>query len=156
MRKYPEHTNKITQEECLEITKKHRALVIKAMHKLFWITENLWKEHDKDKENPKKLKLYTNLLNNPWDENIHKERKEAHNYDNPHHVEWFMICDNPNIQYLIEMVCDNVATAIARNAKYEDIFEENKEWYVQKWLPEKLATICANTLVDLRNTMKKE
>jgi hypothetical protein len=31
------------------------------------------------------------------------------------------------------MVCDNVATAIARDAKYEkDIFEENKERYMKK------------------------
>jgi hypothetical protein len=49
-----------------------------------------------------------------------------------------------------------VATAIARDAKYENIFEENKERYMQKWLPEKLATICANTFVDLWNTIHED
>jgi hypothetical protein len=41
-------------------------------------------------------------------------------------------CDEPKLQHLVEMVCDNVATAIARNAKYENIFEENKERYMKK------------------------
>jgi hypothetical protein len=30
-----------------------------------------------------------------------------------------------------------------------DIFEENKKRYIKKWLPEKVAVICANTFVDL-------
>jgi hypothetical protein len=41
-------------------------------------------------------------------------------------------CDKPKLQYLVEMVCDNVATAIARDAKYMDIFEENKQRYIKK------------------------
>jgi hypothetical protein len=40
--------------------------------------------------------------------------------------------DEPKLQHLVEMVCDNVATAIARNAEYEDIFEENKKRYMKK------------------------
>lgn len=147
--------HEITQEECLQITKIHRALVLKAMHKLFWITEDLWKKHDKDKEISKNLEEYTYLLNHPWDEDAHKKRKELHNYNNPHHVEWFMACDRPNIQFLIEMVCDNVATAIARNAKYENIFEENKERYMQKWFSENIAVICTNTFIDIRNSFKQ-
>lgn len=83
---------------------------------------------------------------------MHKKRKKIHNYSNTHHVEWFLECNKPKLQYLVEMVCDNVATAIARNAKYQNIFKENKKWYMQKWLPEKLATICANTFVDLRGS----
>ena len=67
-----------------------------------------------------------------------------------HHVEWFLACEEPKLQYLVEMVCDNVATAIARDAKYtKDIFEENKERYIKKWFSEKVAVICANTFVDL-------
>jgi hypothetical protein len=30
------------------------------------------------------------------------------------------------------MICDQVAAAIARNAKYEDIYKENKERYMKK------------------------
>jgi hypothetical protein len=41
-------------------------------------------------------------------------------------------CDEPKLQYLVEMVCDNVATAIARDAEYENIFEENKQRYMEK------------------------
>ena len=57
------------------------------------------------------------------------------------------------IQYLTEMICDQVAAAIARNAKYEDIYKENKERYMKKWLPENLAIICTNTFIDLWNTV---
>ena len=115
--------------------------------------KNLWDKHDKDKYIPKNLKIYTHLLNNPWNEDLHKERKKIHNYSNTHHVEWFLECNNPKLEYLVEMVCDNVATAMARKAEYKDIFRENKGRYMQKWLTEKIATICANTFVDLRNTM---
>ena len=115
--------------------------------------KKLWENHDKDKYTPKNLELYTHLLNNPWNENLHKERKKIHNYSNTHHVEWFLECNNPKLEYLVEMVCDNVATAMTRKAEYKDIFRENKERYIQKWLTEKIATICANTFVDLRNTM---
>ena len=118
--------------------------------------KKLWNKHDKDKYVPKNLEIYTHLLNNPWNEDLHKERKKIHNHNNTHHVEWFLECNKPKLQYLVEMVCDNVATAIAREAKYKDIFRENKERYIQKWLPENLATICANTFVDLRNTMHNE
>jgi hypothetical protein len=41
-------------------------------------------------------------------------------------------CDEPKLEYLVEMVCDNVAKAIARDAKYKDIFHENKERYISK------------------------
>ena len=51
------------------------------------------------------------------------------------------------------MICDQVAAAIARNAKYEDIYKENKERYMKKWLPENLAIICTNTFIDLWNTV---
>lgn len=118
--------------------------------------KKLWDKHDKDKYTPKNLELYTHLLNNPWNEDLHKERKKIHNHSNTHHVEWFLECNEPKLEYLVEMVCDNVATAIARNAKYKNIFRENKERYIQKWLPKNLATICANTFVDLWNTIHEE
>ena len=115
--------------------------------------KNLWKEHDRDKETTGNLERYTYLLNHPWEKKARDEWKEIHNYNNTHHVEWFLECDKPELQHLVEMVCDNVATAVARNAKYEDIFEENKNRYMQKWLPENLAIICANTFVDLWDTV---
>lgn len=158
MRKYPENKDnkEYTLEECKEITIKHRNSVMNIMNSFYSKLKKLWENHDKDKETPENLKIYTHLLNNPGNEEIHKERKKIHNYNNTHHVEWFLECDEPKLQHLVEMVCDNVATAIAREAKYENIFEENKERYMKKWLPEKLATICANTFVDLWNTMHEE
>ena len=118
--------------------------------------KKLWDKHDKDKYIPENLEIYTHLLNNPWNKDLHKERKKIHNHSNTHHVEWFLECNEPKLEYLVEMVCDNVATAIARNAKYKDIFRENKERYIQKWLPENLATICANTFVDLWDTIHED
>ena len=158
MRKYPENKDnrEYTLEECKEITIKHRKSVMDIMNVFYHKLKKLWKEHDKDKELPENLEKYTYLLNHPWNENAHKERKKIHNYNNTHHAEWFLECDEPKLQHLIEMVCDNVATAIARDAKYENIFEENKERYIKKWLSEKIATICANTFVDLWNTMHEK
>jgi len=158
MRKYPENKDnkEYTLEECKEITIKHRNSVMDIMNAFYSKLKKLWENHDKDKETAENLKIYTHLLNNPGNEEIHKERKKIHNYNNTHHVEWFLECNEPKLQHLVEMVCDNVATAIAREAKYENIFEENKERYMKKWLPEKLATICANTFVDLWNTMHEE
>ena len=155
MRKYPENTNNIeyTQEKCIEITRQHRRFVMDIMDIFYYKLKILWKNHDKDKETPKNLKKYTYLLNHPNEKEINRERKRIHNHNNTHHVEWFLECDEPKLQDLIEMVCDNVATAIARDAKYEDIFEENKERYIKKWLPEKLAIICTNTFIDLWNTV---
>lgn len=115
--------------------------------------ENLWENHDKDKETPDNLKIYTHLLNNLWDKKLQEKWKRIHNHNNTHHVEWFLRCKKPKLQYLVEMVCDNVATAIARDAKYGNIFEENKKRYINKWLSESLAEVCANTFVDLWNTM---
>ena len=155
MRKYPENTNNIeyTQEKCIEITKQHRRFVMDIMDIFYYKLKVLWKNHDKDKEIPSNLKKYTYLLNHPNEKEINHEWKKIHNHNNTHHVEWFLECDEPKLQHLIEMVCDNVATAIARDAKYEDIFEENKERYIKKWLPEKLAIICTNTFIDLWNTV---
>ena len=113
---------KITEEECLEITRQHRETVLKIMRIFSDKLLESWREHDKDKENPENLNLYTRSLNNPWEKETKDEWKRVHNHNKAHHVEWFLECDNPKLQYLVEMVCDNVATAIARNAKYEDIF----------------------------------
>ena len=158
MRSYPENKDnkQYSSEECREITIKHRKSVIDTLNIFYRKLKNLWENHDKDKEIPGNLEKYTYLLNHPWNEKAHKEWKEIHNYNNTHHVEWFLECNEPKLQHLVEMVCDNVATAIARDAKYEDIFEENKERYIQKWLPENLAIICTNTFVDLWNTMHDE
>lgn len=144
---------KITEEECLEITRQHRETVLKIMRIFSDKLLESWREHDKDKENPENLDLYTRSLNNPWEKETKEAWKRLHNHNNTHHVEWFLECDKPKLQDLVEMVCDNVATAIARNAKYEDIFEENKKRYMQKWLPENLATICTNTFIDLWDSM---
>jgi len=155
MREYPENTSnkEYTLEECKEITIKHRKSVKNIMNVFYRKLKSLWETHDKDKEIPENLEKYTYLLNHPHEKKAKDEWKKIHNHSNTHHVEWFLECDEPKLQHLVEMVCDNVATAIARNAKYEDIFEENKERYMQKWLPEKLAIICANTFVDLWDTM---
>ncbi len=157
MRDYPENTNnEYTIKECAKITKIHRKYVMDVMNVFYHKLKDLWKKHDKDKEIPENLEKYTYLLNHPWKKSAKDEWKKIHNHNNTHHVEWFLECDEPKLQYLVEMVCDNVATAIARDAKYEKIFEENKERYMQKWLPEKLATICANTFVDLWNTIHED
>ena len=66
-----------------------------------------------------------------------------------------MACGEPKLQYLVEMVCDNVATALARNAEYENIYEENKLRYMKKWLPENLAIMCTNTFIDLWNIVQR-
>lgn len=155
MRSYPENKDnkQYSLEECKKITLKHRKSVIDTLNIFYRKLKNLWENHDKDKEIPENLEKYTYLLNHPWNEKAHKEWKEIHNYNNTHHVEWFLECNEPKLQHLVEMVCDNVATAIARDAKYENIFEENKKRYIQKWLPENLAIICTNTFVDLWNTM---
>ncbi len=142
------------RKKSVEITKIHEKTVMDIMDVFCRKVKNLWKRHDKDKETPVNLEIYTYLRNNPWDETVRRIRKERHN-NNPHHVEWFVSCNKPKLQYLVEMVCDNLATAIERNAKYEDIFEENKNRYMQKWLPENLAIICTNTFVDLWNYLHK-
>ncbi len=158
MRKYPENPDnkEYSQEECKERTRAHRESVIGIMGIFYSKLKKLWKDHDKDKEIPENLEKYTYLLNHPWEKTAKDEWKKIHNHSNTHHVEWFLECDNPKLQYLVEMVCDNVATALARNAKYVDVFEENKQRYMQKWLSERLATICANTFVDLRNTAHED
>ena len=144
-----------TQEECISITKKHRKSVMEIMNIFCRELKNLWKEHDKDKEIPENLEKYTYLLNHQWEKEINDKRKKIHNHNNTHHVEWFLACEEPKLQYLTEMICDQVAAAIARNAKYEDIYKENKERYMKKWLPENLAIICTNTFIDLWNTVHK-
>lgn len=158
MRKYPEKPDnkEYSQKECREITKAHRKSVMKIMDIFYGKLKKLWENHDKDKETPENLEKYTYLLNHPNEKAINKEWKKIHNHNNTHHVEWFLECDKPKLQYLVEMVCDNVATAIARNAKYMDIFEENKQRYIKKWFSEKVAVICANTFVDLWNSTREK
>ncbi len=158
MRKYPEKPDnkEYSQEECKETTKAHRKSVMKIMDIFCSKVKELWKEHDKDKETPENLERYTYLLNHPNERAINKEWKKIHNHNNTHHVEWFLECEEPKLQYLVEMVCDNVATAIARDAKYMNIFEENKQRYIKKWFSEKVAVICANTFVDLWNSMREK
>ena len=155
MRSYPENKDnkQYSLEECKEITLNHRKSVIDTLNIFYGKLKKLWEEHDKDKEISENLEKYTYLLNHRQEKEADDEWKKIHNHNNTHHVEWFLKCDEPKLQYLVEMVCDNVATAIARDAKYENIFEENKERYIQKWLPENLAIICTNTFVDLWNTM---
>lgn len=144
-----------TPEECISITKKHRKTVRDVMNIFCRELKQLWKEHDKDKEVPNNLKKYTYLLNHPQETEINEEWKRIHNHNNTHHVEWFLACEEPKLQYLTEMICDQVAAAIARDAKYDDIYEENKKRYIKKWLPENLATICTNTFIDLWDAMHK-
>ena len=143
--------NSLCWKLCKGIThKQYKSLVMEVfLNKL----NKLWEDHDKDKETLPNLEIYTRLLNTPKDKHLHKEWTETHNYNNTHHVEWFLKCKKPKLQYLVEMVCDNVASAMTRNAKYKDIFHENKERYISKWLPESLAEICTNTFVDLWNTI---
>ncbi len=155
MRKYSEkqENKEYSQEECLEITKQHRKSVMNIMDIFCRKLKVLWKNHDKDKETPKNLEKYTYLLNHPNEREINIEWKKIHNHNNTHHVEWFLECDDPKLQQLVEMVCDHVAAAMARDAKYEDIYEEHKKRYMKKWLPENLAIICTNTFIDLRNSV---
>ena len=141
MRKYSETTpywknKEYSQKECKEITRKHRKKVMEIMNIFCRKVKNLWKNHDKDKEIPENLELYTYLLNHPHEEEINNVRKRIHNHNNTHHVEWFLAHDKPKLQHLVEMVCDHVAAALARNAEYEDVYEENKQRYMKKWLPE--------------------
>ena len=148
------NTEKVyTQKDCLEITKKHRKTVMGIMKVFCDKVKNLWKNHDKDKEIPENLEKYTYLLNHQDESEINEEWKAIHNKNNTHHIEWFLACPEPKLQYLVEMVCDQVSAAIARDAKFNNIFEDHKRRYMQKWLSEELATICANTFVDLRNSM---
>ena len=148
------NTEKVyTQKDCLEITKKHRKTVMNIMKVFCDKVKNLWKNHDKDKEIPENLEKYTYLLNHQDEEQINEEWKQIHNHNNTHHIEWFLACSEPKLQYLVEMVCDQVSAAIARDAKFNNIFEDHKRRYMQKWLSEELSTICANTFVDLRNSM---
>lgn len=149
------HNKKYTQEECISITKKHREKVMEIMKDFYRDLKESWKEHDKDKEIPENLKKYTYLLNHPQEKEINKEWKKIHNHNNTHHVEWFLECERPTLQHLVEMVCDQVAAAVARDAKYDDIYEENKKRYIKKWLPKNLATICTNTFVDLWDNVHK-
>ena len=156
MRKYPELTNKeYSQEECLQITRNHRESVMDIMNIFCKKLKKLWKNHDKDKETTENLEKYTYLLNHPTEQSINDEWKKMHNHNNPHHIEWFLAYDSPKLQDLVEMICDQVAAATARNAQYEDIFEEHKKRYMQKWLPENLAIICTNTFIDLRDAAHK-
>ena len=148
------NTEKVyTQKDCLEITKKHRNTVMHIMNIFCDKVKNLWKNHDKDKETPENLEKYTYLLNHQQEKEINEEWRQIHNHNNTHHIEWFLNCKEPKLQYLVEMVCDQVAAAMARNAKYNDIFQDHKRRYMEKWLSEDLAIICANTFVDLRNSM---
>ena len=158
MRKYLEKPNNkdYTQKECKEITRVHRKSVMDIMDIFYSKLKDLWKNHDRDKETPTNLEKYTYLLNHPDEKAINKERKKIHNHNNTHHVEWFLACEEPKLQYLVEMICDHVASAIARNAKYKDIYEEHKERYIKKWLPENLAIICTNTFIDLWNTVHED
>ena len=152
--KHEYDTNEIyTKEKCLGIIKKHRKSVQNIMEVFFKKVRTLWENHDKDKETPENLDKYTYLLNHQSEKEINEERKEIHNKNNTHHIEWFLACPEPKLQYLVEMVCDQVSAAIARDAKFNNIFEDHKRRYMQKWLSEELATICANTFVDLRNSM---
>ncbi len=154
MWKYPKN-KEYTLKDCKEMTIKHRKSIMDIMDVFYRKLKNLWENHDKDKEIPENLEKYTYLLNHRQKKEADDEWKRIHNHRNTHHVEWFMECSAPKLQYLAEMVCDNVATAIARNADYEDIFAENKEWYMKKWLPENLAIICTNTFIDLWNTINE-
>lgn len=144
-----------TQKECLALTKKHRKTVKDMMDIFCRDLKQLWEEHDKDKEKPKNLKKYTYLLNHPQEKEINEEWKKIHNHNNTHHVEWFLACERPTLQHLVEMTCDEVAAAIGRDAKYDDIYEENKKRYIEKWLSKDLATICTNTFIDLWNSAHK-
>lgn len=138
-----------TQEACIEITRKHRKSVMDIMKIFCKQIKSLWANHDKDKEIPENLEKYTYLLNHPGEKLINEEWKKIHNHNNTHHVEWFLACEEPKLQHLVEMICDQVAAAVARDAKYDDIFEEHKKRYMKKWLPENLAIICTNTFIDL-------
>ena len=142
-----------TTERCLEITRKHRNIVLNIMKVFCDKVKYLWKNHDKDKEIPENLQKYTYLLNHQQEPEINEEWRQIHNCNNTHHIEWFLNCKEPKLQYLVEMVCDQVAAAIARDAKYNDIFEDHKKRYMKKWLSEELAIICAHTFVDLRNSV---
>lgn len=142
-----------TKEKCLDIIKKHRKTVQNIMDVFFKKVKTLWKNHDKDKEIPENLEKYTYLLNHQDEEEINEEWRQIHNRNNTHHIEWFLNCKEPKLQYLVEMVCDQVAAAMARDAKYDDIFEDHKKRYMEKWLSEELAIICAHTFVDLRNSI---
>lgn len=155
MRKYPEkpENKEYSQEECIEITKQHRKDVINIMDIFSHKLKVLWMNHDKDKETPGNLEKYTYLLNHPNEKEINHEWKRIHNHNNTHHVEWFLECNEPKLQQLVEMICDHVAAAMARNAEYEDIYEEQKKRYMKKWLPENLAKICTNTFIDLWNSV---
>lgn len=146
---HKQNNKKSLEKESVEITEIHEKTVMDIMDIFCRKVKNLWRKHDKDKETPKNLEIYKDLLNHPDNEEIKKNREEIHNLKRPHHVEWFLACSNPKLQYLVEMICDNVAAAIARNAEYKDIYEEHKERYMQKWLPENLAIICTNTFIDL-------
>lgn len=146
-------TKKYDKEKCLDIIKKHRKTVQNIMDVFFKKVKTLWENHDKDKEIPENLEKYTYLLNHQEEKEINEEWKAIHNENNTHHIEWFLACKEPKLQYLVEMVCDQVSAAIARDAKFNNIFEDHKRRYMQKWLSEELATICANTFVDLRNSM---
>ena len=143
------NNNEYSQEECLEMTRLHRKSVMDTISVFCHEVKNLWKEHDKDKETPENLEKYTYLLNHPEDDDANNEWKNIHNFKNTHHVEWFLACAEPKLQHLVEMTCDHVASAIARDAKFENIFEQNKKRYIQKWLPEDIAIICTNTFIDL-------
>lgn len=146
-------TKKYDKEKCLDIIKKHRKTVQNIMDVFFKKVKTLWENHDKDKEIPENLEKYTYLLNHQEEKEINEEWKAIHNENNTHHIEWFLACKEPKLQYLVEMVCDQVSAAIARDAKFNNIFEDHKRRYMQKWLSEELAIICANTFVDLRNSM---
>lgn len=150
---HEENNEESIEKKSIEITKIHKKTITDIMDIFYDKLKNLWENHDKDKETPGNLERYTYLLNHPNERAINKEWKKIHNHNNTHHVEWFLECNEPKLQYLVEMVCDNVATAIARGAKYMNIFEENKQRYIKKWLSKEIALICANTFVDLWNAV---
>lgn len=146
-------TEKYDKEKCLNIIKKHRESVQNIMEVFFKKVRTLWKNHDKDKETLENLEKYTYLLNHQYEREINEEWQTIHNKNKTHHIEWFLASKEPKLQYLVEMVCDQVSAAIARDAKFNNIFEDHKRRYMQKWLSEELATICANTFVDLWDSM---
>ena len=135
----------------------HKGKVIQNWQVFSEILFKNLQRHDNDKLVPSNLEKYTNLLNDLSNPEKDAERTEIHNKNNKHHIEWFIKWLDKNWSDLFdlsEMICDQVAAAIARNAEFDDIFEQNKNWYMKKWMPEPLAIICANTFTKLRNKLK--
>ena len=86
-----------TTERCLEITRKHRNIVLNIMKVFCDKVKNLWKKHDKDKETLENLEKYTYLLNHQQEPEINEEWRQIHNCNNTHHIEWFLNCKEPKL-----------------------------------------------------------